>query len=76
MANIQTIKVNETDRLSKAIRSGKPFYICDKNAKVLAYDPEKELAEQKLTALLQEAEACREYCSVEECLDYLSAPVT
>jgi hypothetical protein len=71
MENIQTINVSETAKLSKAIKSGKPFYIADKGDKMLAYDPELELAEQRLTTLLQEAEACKERCGVDEFWAYV-----
>jgi hypothetical protein len=63
---MQTINANETAKLTKAMRAGKPFYIQDKDTKVLAYDPEYEREKRELFALLEEADQCTVTYTAEE----------
>ncbi|MDR3318031.1 MAG: hypothetical protein LBS99_01180 [Clostridiales bacterium] len=74
MSNIPVIRLQDIESVSKAMRSGKTFYIKDGDAKYKAVNNKSEELDQarkKLCALLQEAEDCKERCSVEECLAYL-----
>jgi hypothetical protein len=71
MERLQTINVKDYLKLSKAMKSGQPFYILDGEDKVIAYDPERASAEQKISVLLEEAINCKERCSIEECAEYL-----
>ena len=70
--SLQTIDVIDTVRISKAIKTGEPFYISGKDGKVLAYDPEIESAKKRLAGLLQEADDCNEYNTLDECKKRLS----
>jgi len=73
MERLQTIDVKDSLELSKAMKSGKPFYIINGEERVIAYDPERTSAEQKIFALLEEAENCKERCTIEECAEYLKS---
>jgi hypothetical protein len=73
MARLQTINVDDSLKLSRAMKSGKPFYIFNGAEKVIAYDPEREVGEQKLIALLEEADNCKERCTLEECAKYIKS---
>ena len=64
---MEAININEPAKLSKALKNGQPFYLCDKDSKMVVLDPELEKAKAKLTALLQEAEDCKEYITLDEC---------
>ena len=71
MNPLQTIDVNDAAKISKAIRTGEPFYISDRGEKVLAYDPEIENAKKRLADLLKEAEDCKNYITLDECRERL-----
>ena len=71
MELLQTIDFKDSLKLSEAIKSGKPFYIFNGEEKVIAYDPDCVLAEQKIYSLLEEAENCKERCTLQECAEYL-----
>ena len=39
MEHLQTINVNDSLKLSEAMKNGRPFYIFNGEEKVIAYDP-------------------------------------
>ncbi|MDR3318022.1 MAG: hypothetical protein LBS99_01125 [Clostridiales bacterium] len=69
MPNIQVIKLQDTEKISKAMENGKPFYLKNGKTKCKVINTEAEeleQAKQELCALLQEAEDCKETMSLEE----------
>ena len=60
------ININETDKLSKAIENGLPFYIAGQSKKLLVCDPELKAVENELIAALEEAERCTTHVSLKE----------
>ena len=76
---LPVINIKETDRLSKAMRSGRSFYIADEKEKLLVPVPAPAVVEDDelndelkgfdkdyLIAALEEAEKCTKYYSAEE----------
>ena len=73
---LPVINIKETDKLSKAMKSGSSFYIADKNLKLLVPVPEVEEDELNdelkvfdkdfLISALEEAERCTTFVTLEE----------
>jgi len=70
---LPVINIKETDKLSKAMRSGSSFYIADKNIKMFVSDGDAErnelleaFDEDFLISALEEAERCTTYITPEE----------
>jgi hypothetical protein len=69
MSNIPVIRLQDIESVSKAMRSGKPFYLKNGKTKCKVINTEAEELEQagqELCALLQEAEDCKETMPLEE----------
>ena len=74
---LPVINIRETDKLSRAMKSGSSFYISDKNLKLLVPVPETEKDELNeellevfdkdfLLSALEEAEKCTAFVTLEE----------
>ena len=64
--SLPVINIVETDKLSVAMESGLPFYIANKNKRLLVIDPETKAAEEELISALEAAENCKEIVTPEE----------
>ena len=69
---LPVINIDETDKLSKAMEAGSPFYIANKNKKLLVSDPEMRAAEAELIAALEAAENCHTYYTLEETWEHVN----